>query len=170
MLRTNGDLCADRLTRFAQGAEPNAPPGILGRFLAGGQPIDEQRVMQLRLRAVRSAHGASAFAYASPVDATAVIADRDADACCVFYALKTIDVQLLSPRTSTIQARTQALQMTGVDFDDDVLSDPQRLQFWGRGLGGQYDIVIPKSEFALHSTSLEGRTEIQVWLAYQYTR
>jgi hypothetical protein len=81
-----------------------------------------------------------------------------------------IDTPLLAPRTGTIQAPTRPLLLAGPDFEDEVLSTPQRLEFWGRGLAGQYELTIPQSEIDLHAPDLSGLTELEVWLAYQFTR
>lgn len=83
----------------------------------------------------------------------------------------TISTQLLKPRLTTKPARTTPLELGGVDFNSDSpLTAPQSLAFWGRGLGGRWEISIPQSEFTLHNVNLAGLTEVQVWFGYQFIR
>lgn len=80
----------------------------------------------------------------------------------------TIAVQMLEPRLSTRPAKTTPLQADeGLGFDP-PLTAPRSLAFWGRGIGGEWEVTIPESQFASGRLDLSGLTQIQVWIGYQF--
>lgn len=81
----------------------------------------------------------------------------------------TIDVQLLKPRVSTRPAKLTGLAADEGLGADPPLTAPQSLSFWGRGIGGDWEVSIPESQFA-SGLDLTGLTEIQVWIGYQFLR
>ena len=50
-----------------------------------------------------------------------------------------------------------------------LITDPQSLTFWGRGIGGDYELSIPDHQFD-SGLDLTGLTEVQVWIGYQFLR
>lgn len=82
----------------------------------------------------------------------------------------TIAIQELEPRLSTRPAKTtRLLPDEGLGFDP-PLTAPRSLAFWGRGIGGDWELTIPESQFASGNLDLSGVTEIQVWIGYQFIR
>ena len=80
-----------------------------------------------------------------------------------------IDVQLLEPRISTRPAKlTRLLPDEGLG-PDPPLTAPQSLAFWGRGIGGDWEVAVPGKQFN-SKLDLSGLTEIQVWIGYQFLR
>ncbi|TDB88675.1 hypothetical protein E1264_10660 [Actinomadura sp. KC216] len=81
----------------------------------------------------------------------------------------TIAIQLLQPRISTRPATTTPLAPDQGLGDDPPLTAPQSLAFWGRGVGGDWQITIPQEQFD-SGLDLSTLTEIQVWIRYQFIR
>jgi hypothetical protein len=81
----------------------------------------------------------------------------------------TIAVQLLEPRVSTRPAKLTRLAADEGLGADPPLTAPQSLAFWGRGIGGDWEVSIPASRLN-SGLDLTGLTEIQVWIGYQFLR
>jgi len=81
----------------------------------------------------------------------------------------TITVQLLEPRISTRPAKLDRLNPDeGLGFDP-PLEAPQSLAFWGRGIGGDWEVAVP-GQLSNAKLSLKGVTQVQVWIGYQFLR
>ena len=80
-----------------------------------------------------------------------------------------ITVTVLQPRVSNRNAKLERLIADEGLGPDPLLSDPQSLAFWGRGIGGDWEFAIPDHEFDA-GLDLTGLTEVQVWIAYQFRR
>jgi hypothetical protein len=52
---------------------------------------------------------------------------------------------------------------------DPLVTDPPSLAFWGRGVGGDWELSIPDHEFEA-GLDLTGLSELQVWIGYQFLR
>lgn len=81
----------------------------------------------------------------------------------------TITTQLLSPRVSTRPAKTTALVPDEGLGDDPPLTAPRSLAYWGRGVGGDWQVSIPPEQFT-SGLDLSGLTEVQLWIGYQFLR
>ncbi len=81
----------------------------------------------------------------------------------------TIAVQLLEPRVSTRPAKLSRLAADEGLGADPPLTAPRSLAFWGRGIGGDWEVSIPGSRLA-SGLDLTGLIEIQVWIGYQFLR
>jgi hypothetical protein len=82
-----------------------------------------------------------------------------------------IDVQLLEPRTSTRRAVLTPLSPEGDGTVDLPLTAPLSLAFWGRGIGGDWDVsVVGAGARENAGIDLSGLTEIQVEIRYQFLR
>lgn len=80
-----------------------------------------------------------------------------------------IDVQLLQPRTSTRRAVLTPLTPEPSGTVDQPLTAPLSLEFWGRGIGGEWDVsVVGMQENA--GLDLSGLTQVQVEIRYQFLR
>ena len=75
---------------------------------------------------------------------------------------------VLQPRSSTREAKLERLAADEGIGPDPLLTEPQSLSFWGRGLGGDYELSIPDHE--LKVLDLSGVTEVQVWVGYTFHR
>ncbi|MFJ6835496.1 hypothetical protein [Streptomyces sp. NPDC091209] len=80
-----------------------------------------------------------------------------------------IAIQLLKPRVSTRPAKTTPLAPDEGLGDDPPLTAPRSLAFWGRGVGGDWQVAIPQGQFD-SGLDLSGLTEVQVWIGYQFVR
>jgi hypothetical protein len=80
-----------------------------------------------------------------------------------------IATQLLKPRVSTRPAKTTPLLPDEGLGDDPPLTAPRSLAFWGRGVGGDWQVTIPQEQFD-SGLDLSGLTEVQVWIGYQFVR
>ena len=80
-----------------------------------------------------------------------------------------IATQLLQPRVSTRPAKTTPLLPDEGLGDDPPLSAPQSLAYWGRGIGGDWQLTIPQDQFD-SGLNLAGLTQVQVWIGYQFIR
>jgi len=80
-----------------------------------------------------------------------------------------IRVTLLKPRVSSRAAKLERLLPDEGTGPDPLLTDPQSLAFWGRGIGGDWEFAIPDHEFEA-GLDLTELTEVQVWIAYQFLR
>jgi hypothetical protein len=80
-----------------------------------------------------------------------------------------VTVTLLQPRVSSRDAKLGALAADEGLAPDPLLTDPQSLAFWGRGIGGDYELSIPDHEFEA-GLDLTGLTEVQVFIGYQFLR
>ena len=81
----------------------------------------------------------------------------------------TVVVQQLK---SLVNNRVAKLESLG--GDDGLSSDPAppavgSLAFWGRGIGGDWEVSIPGSRLNA-DLDLSGLTEIQVWIGYRFLR
>jgi hypothetical protein len=80
-----------------------------------------------------------------------------------------IDVQLLKAHTSTRRAKLVPLSTDDVFTTDGPLDAPQSLAYWGRGIGGEWDVSVVR-EPANRGLDLSGLSRIQVWIGYQFRR
>ena len=80
-----------------------------------------------------------------------------------------ITATLLQPRVSNRFAKLDRLVAEEGLGPDPLLTDPTSLAFWGRGIGGDWELAIPDHEFDA-GLSLAGLTEVQVWITYQFLR
>lgn len=80
-----------------------------------------------------------------------------------------ISVTLLQPRVSNRDAKLDRLVADEGLGPDPLLTEPQSLAFWGRGIGGEWQLSIPDHEFEA-GLDLSGLTEVQVWIGYQFLR
>lgn len=80
-----------------------------------------------------------------------------------------ITIQLLSPRVSTRPAKTTPLVPDEGLGDDSPLTAPRSLAYWGRGVGGDWEVTIPPEQFA-SGLDLSGLSEVQIWIGYQFLR
>ncbi|MFD5815693.1 hypothetical protein [Streptomyces sp. NPDC127038] len=81
---------------------------------------------------------------------------------------KSVTTQWLLPKVSTRDAKTTPLQLPDEAFGDEPpLDAPKSLAFWGRGVGGSWQLTIPQEQFDT-GLNLSGLTRIQVWIGYQF--
>ncbi|MFD7325313.1 hypothetical protein ACFV9D_30160 [Streptomyces sp. NPDC059875] len=80
-----------------------------------------------------------------------------------------IVTQLLKPRVSTRPAKTTPLNPDEGLGGDEPLTAPRSLAFWGRGMGGEWQVTVPPGQFE-SGLDLSGLTQIQVWISYQFVR
>lgn len=80
-----------------------------------------------------------------------------------------IATQLLKPRVSTRPAPTTPLLPDQGFGDDPPLTAPRSLSYWGRGVGGYWQLAIPQDQFD-SGLNLNGLSEVQVWIGYQFVR
>jgi hypothetical protein len=78
-----------------------------------------------------------------------------------------IDVTVLQPRASHRDAKLGPLVADEGLAPDPLLTDPQSLAFWGRGMGGEWELSIPDDQFDA-GLDLTALTEVQVWINYQH--
>ncbi|MFI0899054.1 hypothetical protein [Streptomyces sp. NPDC020983] len=77
-----------------------------------------------------------------------------------------VTTQWLLPKVSTRSAKTEPLPPAEFG-DDSPLDAPKSLAFWGRGVGGGWQVTIPQHEFDT-GLNLDGLAQIQVWIGYQF--
>lgn len=82
---------------------------------------------------------------------------------------RTISVQQLKSLVNNRNAKLRAL-----GGDEDLGLDPEppavgSLAFWGRGIGGDWEVSIPGSPVNAE-LDLSGLTQIQVWIGYRFLR
>lgn len=75
--------------------------------------------------------------------------------------------QLLRNRRMAIDSHTSPLRLA----DDSIgtqppLTTPQAGSFWGRGACGQWELTLSRG--SLDKIMLDGLSEIEVWVAYQF--
>ncbi|MGW2721634.1 hypothetical protein [Streptomyces sp. NPDC001492] len=76
--------------------------------------------------------------------------------------------QWLLPKVSTRDAKTTPLLPPGEGFGDDPpLTAPTSLAFWGRGVGGSWQVTVPQQQFDT-GLKLNGLTRIQAWIGCQF--
>jgi hypothetical protein len=80
-----------------------------------------------------------------------------------------IAVQELKSLVNNRVARLQSLGGDGGLSTDPEPPDVGSLAFWGRGIGGDWEVSIPGSQFN-SELDLSGLTEIQVWIGYRFLR
>ena len=80
-----------------------------------------------------------------------------------------IRVDVLQPRVDTRDAKLARLSADEGLGPEPLITDPQSLTFWGRGIGGDYELSIPDHQFD-SGLDLTGLTEVQVWIGYQFLR
>jgi hypothetical protein len=80
-----------------------------------------------------------------------------------------IDVQLLEPRVSTRRAVLEPLSPDEGSTVDLPLTAPLSLAFWGRGIGGEWDVSVVGAR-GNAGLDLTGLTRIQVEIRYQFLR
>jgi hypothetical protein len=81
----------------------------------------------------------------------------------------TIDVQQLKSQVNTRFARFEPLGGDGGIRTDPAPPEVGSLAFWGRGIGGEWDVSIPGST-RNSALDLSGLTTIQVWIGYRFLR
>lgn len=80
------------------------------------------------------------------------------------------EVELLLARTSTRVASLIPLS-SAPDIDGDfTLTNPEALAFWGRGIGGQWTITVPRDGMVNTAVDLSNVTAVQIWIGYQFLR
>ncbi len=78
-------------------------------------------------------------------------------------------VQLLRPKSTTVNAPVTPLALGGVAFgQDSPVDSPQALSMWGRGVGGEWSLRLPARQPDGEALDLTGLREVQVWIGYQY--
>jgi hypothetical protein len=77
-----------------------------------------------------------------------------------------VEVMVLQSMASIRQAKLEQLAANEGLGADPLLTDPQSLAFWGRGIGGEWELTIPRHEVE-SGLDLTGLTEVQVWITYQ---
>ncbi len=80
-----------------------------------------------------------------------------------------ITVTVLQARASNRLTKLEPLLADEGTGADPLLTDPQSIAFWGRGIGGEWEFSIPEHAFA-EGLDLTGLTEVQVWIVYQFLR
>jgi hypothetical protein len=75
--------------------------------------------------------------------------------------------QLLRSRRMAIDAHTTPLRLADVSIGTQPpLTTPQAGSFWGRGVCGQWELTLSRG--ILDKVMLDGLSEIEVWVAYQF--
>lgn len=69
---------------------------------------------------------------------------------------------------------TRFAKLRGLGGDEGLSTDPEppavgSLAFWGRGIGGDWEVSVPGSRLN-SELDLSGLTEIQVWIGYRFLR
>ena len=87
------------------------------------------------------------------------------------YEMRRVDgsvgITVLEPRASNRKTKLELLAADEGIGADPLLTDPQSLAFWGRGIGGEWELVIPQHEID-SGLDLTGLTQIQIWVIYQF--
>ncbi|MFF0001754.1 hypothetical protein [Streptomyces avermitilis] len=78
-----------------------------------------------------------------------------------------VTTQWLLPKVATRFAKMTPLLPDEGFGDDPPLDAPKSLAFWGRGVGGSWQVTIPQQQFDT-GLNLNGLTRIQVWIGYQF--
>ena len=75
----------------------------------------------------------------------------------------------LEAKVWTVQAQTQPLTLGPVSPDPDPpLSSPSQVPFWGRGVGGDWEIHIPPAQPNGMPADLSAVSQIEIWISYQF--
>ena len=82
----------------------------------------------------------------------------------------TIATQRLEPRIATRPAKLEPLAPDEGLGDDPPLTAPRSLAYWGRGIGGTWELSIRDDQFNNTLLDLSGVTWVQVWIGYQFVR
>ena len=77
-----------------------------------------------------------------------------------------VEVMVLQSMATIRQAKLEQLAANEGLAADPLLTDPQSLAFWGRGIGGEWELTIARHEVE-SGLDLTGLTEVQVWITYQ---
>jgi hypothetical protein len=75
--------------------------------------------------------------------------------------------QLLEPHSALAPAQFTRLQITGTPVSNGMGGELNSVSFWGRGLGGEWEISIQQDDRIADNVDLSGLTEIQIWIATQ---
>ena len=81
----------------------------------------------------------------------------------------TVDVQQLKSLINNRVGKLVALGGDGGLSSDPSPPDPGSLAFWGRGIGGDWEVTLPGSRLNA-DLDLSGLTQIQVWIGYRFLR
>jgi hypothetical protein len=81
----------------------------------------------------------------------------------------TINVQELKSLVNNRVAKLESLGGDGGLGTDPVPPDPGSLAFWGRGIGGDWEVTLPGGPFNA-GLNLSGLSEVQVWIDYRCLR
>ncbi|MGB7963498.1 MAG: hypothetical protein WCF12_11155, partial [Propionicimonas sp.] len=79
----------------------------------------------------------------------------------------TITTQRLEPRIATRPAKLEPLAPDEGLGEDPPLTAPRSLAYWGRGIGGTWELSIRDDQFTNTLLDLSGVTWVQVWIGYQ---
>ena len=75
----------------------------------------------------------------------------------------------LEAKVWTVQAQMQPLTLGPVSPDPDPpLSSPSQIPFWGRGVGGDWEIHIPPAQPNGMPADLSAVSQIEIWISYQF--
>lgn len=77
--------------------------------------------------------------------------------------------QYLEPRIATRPAKLEPLAADEGLGEDPPLTAPRSLAFWGRGIGGTWELSIPDNQFN-GQLDVSGVTMVQLWIGYQFVR
>ena len=81
----------------------------------------------------------------------------------------TLDVQILKAKSYTLAAPVTPLILEPVRFgQEDPIDAPQALPFWGRGVGGEWNLRLPATQPDGESIDLSGLHTVQIWIGYQF--
>lgn len=81
------------------------------------------------------------------------------------------DVQFLRAKTYTVQAPVVPLTIDPVHFgSSDPIDAPQGLSYWGRGIGGNWELRLPGFQPGHEPINLSGLQTVQIWIGYQYVK
>jgi hypothetical protein len=75
--------------------------------------------------------------------------------------------QLLEPHVTGTDARFTPLQPTGTPVSNGMSGELNLLSFWGRGVGGEWEVSVEPGDLLIDHVDLSGLSEIQVWIATQ---
>lgn len=81
-----------------------------------------------------------------------------------------IATQRLEPRIATRPAKLEPLAPDEGLGEDPPLTAPRSLAYWGRGIGGTWELSIRDDQFNNSLLDLSGVTWVQVWIGYQFVR
>lgn len=77
--------------------------------------------------------------------------------------------QYLEPRIATRPAKLEPLAADEGLGEDPPLTAPRSLAFWGRGIGGTWELSIPENQLN-GQLDMSGVTMVQLWIGYQFVR